>query len=149
VQVLTWARPPEILGHSVLPGATADVPCCGGAVGRSGPAAREQAEAGRWRGGAVGRRGVGACAAGFWRRRRGRVVARAGHAGGGARACARLGGRGMEAGRARRGCGGALAALRVALGARRGVDSEKKTDRRGERNLGFRLCSTGPRGPRI
>jgi hypothetical protein len=79
----------------------------------------------------------------------GRGVARAGCAGGGARACARLGGRGMEAGRARRGCGGALAALRVASGARRGVDSEKKTDRRGERNLGFRLSSTGPRGSRI
>jgi hypothetical protein len=55
VQVLTWARQPEILGHSVLPGATADVPCCGGAAGRSGPAAREQAEAGRWRGGGVAR----------------------------------------------------------------------------------------------
>jgi hypothetical protein len=99
-----------------------------------------------WRGGPARRR---ARAAGFWRRRRGRGVARAGRAGGGARAYARLGGRGMEAGRAWRGCGGALAALRVASGARRGVDSVKKTDRRGERNLGFRLSSTGPRGPRI
>jgi hypothetical protein len=147
MQVLTWARRPEILSHPVLPGATADVPCCSGAAGRGGPAAREQAEAGRWRGGTVGRRGIGARAAGFWRRRRDRGVERAGRAGGGARACAWRGGRGMEAGRAWRDCGGGLAALRVASGARRGVDSEKKTDGRGERNLGFRLSSTGSTWP--